>query len=685
MRRKRIFLLGIFSLLSFSIYSQERKISFPVVIDAEKVNFLQEEKKVIAQNNVKIKYEDITITSDKAIYDAENNKAYLEGNVKIVSPKGEVSVSSAEYDFEKKQAKMKKMRIEFLPFYGEAKEARKTKDTYLLEKSYITTCNLKNPHYRLEARKIIIYPKKRIKAKSVTLYIGKVPVFYFPYYTQSLKNKSFPFQVSGGKNKDWGYYLLTRYRYRDSENSKGRLIFDEYEKRGEGLGLTHSLKNSSGSTLFKLYYLEDKFYKEKRLPSYVPFHRYLGEFSYNFRKDNLSATGEFSKFSDKDFKKDFFFREYEVEPHPFSYMFFDYSLTNSSLSLLFRKRANRFFEETEYLPKIEYNFYKQKIKDKLPLYFQSKTEFSNLTKRNADSSFKDESLRFYTQNIFSLSSAIKWLRIIPYTGADFTYYSKDIYKKSRERVVFRSGVDLSTKLWRIFDANFNILGENISKLRHTITPILSYEYIHPPTTSGNQLFQFDEIDSISRKDSLYFTLENIVEAKNDKRKWTFLYFSPTLEYKIKEKNKGSHFDNLKIDLEVYPKRNLSLDSDFFYDFNKRVFKEANVDVGIEGARYRVSFGHRYAREESSQSTLSLYYKISPKWEFKNYLRYEFKESCFREQQYILRRDLHCWLMDIGLDIDKEKNLTFWLIFRIKAFPKVHFGLEHTYHGAKKSY
>ncbi|RKY38347.1 MAG: hypothetical protein DRP76_04625, partial [Candidatus Omnitrophota bacterium] len=82
MRRKRIFLLGIFSLLSFSIYSQERKISFPVVIDAEKVNFLQEEKKVIAQNNVKIKYEDITITSDKAIYDAENNKAYLEGNVK---------------------------------------------------------------------------------------------------------------------------------------------------------------------------------------------------------------------------------------------------------------------------------------------------------------------------------------------------------------------------------------------------------------------------------------------------------------------------------------------------------------------------------------------------------------------------------------------------------------------------
>ena len=688
MRRAKVYFLSFvfFILLPlFYSYSQERKVKFPVVIDAEKVNFLQEEKKVIAQNNVRIKYEDIKISCDKAIYDAENNKAHLEGNIKISSPEGEVFASYAEYDFDKKQAEIKKMRIESPPFYGEAKKAEKIKEKYILKKGYITTCNLKNPHYRLEAKRIIIYPKEKIKAKSVVLFIGKIPVFYFPCYVQSLKEKSFPFQISGGKSKDWGYYLLTRYRYYFSQNNKGKLIFDEYEERGEGFGLIHSLKNSFGEALLKLYYIEDEFYKKDKLPSYVPYHRYSGEFSYNFRKDNLSLIAEFNKFSDKDFKKDFFYREYEKNPHPLSYLLFDYHLKNSSFSLLVQKRANRFFEETEYLPKIEYNFYKQRISKSFPLYFQSKTSFSNLTKKRADSSSDDDSLRFYTQNIFSLSSAIKWLRINPYVGGDFTYYSKNIYLEDTERVTSRCGIDLSTKLYKIFDADFNIWGEKISKMRHTITPILKYEYIHPPTVSSSHLFQFDEIDNVSGKDSLYFTLENIVEAKNDKRKWTFLYFSPTVEYKIKEKNKGSHFDNLKIDLEIYPKRNLSLDSDFFYDFNSRAFKEANVDLGVIGNRYKIFFGHRYARKESSQSTLSFYYKISPKWEFKNYLRYEFKEGRFREQQYILRRDLHCWLMDIGLDIDKEKNLTFWIVFRIKAFPKIHFGLEHTYHGARKAY
>jgi len=684
-RRKKIFLLGILSLLSFSIYSQERKISFPVVIDAEKVNFLQEEKKVIAQNKVKINYENIIINCEKAVYDAKNNKAYLEGDIKITSPKGTIFAQSAWYDFKKKHAQLEKIKIESSPFYGRAKEAEKIEDRYLLKSGYVTTCELEEPHYRLQAKKIILYPHQKIIAKDVILFVGKIPVFYFPYYVQSLKEKSSPFQLSAGKNKEWGYYLLSRYRYYFSSKSKGKIILDWYERRGLAEGLTHSLKNRWGSSLLKLYYLEDKFYEKGKLPSYVPFRRWNTQLFYSLKKKKYSLISEFNKFSDKDFRKDFFYREYEKEPHPLSYLLFDYYLPNSSLSLLVQKRANHFFEETEYLPKFEYNFYRQRVSKSLPLYFSSKDNFSNLTKKRANSGEDDDSLRFHSQNLLSYSSQIKWLKLIPYVGGDFTYYSKNIYSQDTERVVFRGGIDLSTKLYRVFKLDTSFLGEKIVKMRHIITPILSYGYIHPPTVSSSHLFQFDEIDNVSYRNSFSFTLENRVEAKNDRKVWTFLYFSPSLEYKLKEKGRGSHFDSFKIDLEIYPKKEVFLDSDFWYDIEDRAFKQANVDLGFQKDKYKVKFGHRYSRRESSQSTLSLYYKISPKWEFRNYLRYEFKEGKFKEQQYILRRDLHCWLMDIGLDIDKEKNLTFWLIFRIKAFPKVHFGLEHTYHGAKKSY
>jgi hypothetical protein len=42
-------------------------------------------------------------------------------------------------------------------------------------------------------------------------------------------------------------------------------------------------------------------------------------------------------------------------------------------------------------------------------------------------------------------------------------------------------------------------------------------------------------------------------------------------------------------------------------------------------------------------------------------------------------------MDLGVDVDEDKNVTFWLVFRLKAFPDVNVGFDHTYDGAKDSY
>ena len=96
-------------------------------------------------------------------------------------------------------------------------------------------------------------------------------------------------------------------------------------------------------------------------------------------------------------------------------------------------------------------------------------------------------------------------------------------------------------------------------------------------------------------------------------------------------------------------------------------------------------GHRYTRKDSSQATFGFNYQLTPKLEFRNYLRYRFDENKFQEQQYALRTDLHCWCMDLGIDVNKDKDVTFWLIFRLKAFPDVSVGFDHTYDGAKESY
>jgi hypothetical protein len=247
---------------------------------------------------------------------------------------------------------------------------------------------------------------------------------------------------------------------------------------------------------------------------------------------------------------------------------------------------------------------------------------------------------------------------------------------------------MSTKVFRVFDGDFNLFGERATSLRHIFSPKIEYEYVHSPTVSKDHLYQFDDVDALSRREMIRVALENKIQARNQEKVWDFVYFSPAVEYQIHNPERGSFFDRITADFEMYPRPGLAVNSDVEYDCVDRAFKEANVDFTLrdeENDAYSFSFGHRYSRNESSQGTLRATYQITPKMQLRNYLRYEYKTGDFKDQQYMLRRDLHCWWMDVGLDVDKQTDITFWVIFRLKAFPEVNVEFEQGYDGAKKEY
>ncbi|HIE36273.1 MAG TPA: LPS-assembly protein LptD [Candidatus Omnitrophica bacterium] len=696
---RKIFFL-IFLSICFYLFAQHKLI--PVVIDADEINYLHQDKKIVAKKNVKVEYKDVELFCDEVEYDTQKNIAYIKGKVKIVRKDALFYGENIVYDFNKKEIQANKTRIESPPIYGEAEKAERKEERYILKEGYITTCDLKKPHYRLVAKKVIIYPKERIIAKNMVLKAGNLPLFYFPYYSHSLKDKSSPYQIIPGKDSKWGFYLLNRWRYYFNENNKGKIHFDFYEKRGEGGGFTHRLKTNMGEILLNYYFIEDELYsldKRKELIDYYPERkdtiaeyleddRYKAQIYYFWQPTPyFSIRSEVNKFSDKDFMHDFFYREYEKEPHPLTYTLFDYALNNSSLSLLVQKRMNHFFTETEYLSQLEYNLYRQNL-GKSNFYWESKTTLGNLTYKVANSDLDYDAVRFHSHNILSFSKNIKWLYFNPYIGNYFTFYSKNSFgDENTFRVAPEIGLNLSTKLYRVFGVNFNFF-QKIEKIRHIITPQIQYHYIHSPTVSKDHLFSFDNIDDLERKEAVVFILDSKLQAKNKEKVWDFVYFSPSLEYQINKEGKGSYFNKMNMDLEIYPREGISLVSDAEYDFLDRAFKEVNLDIDFSDTKnnkYSVKFGHRYLRKESSQTTVGLTYQITSKLQFKNYLRYEYKKGDFKEQQYALRVDLHCWWLDYGVNIDDDKSFTFWVIFRLKAFPDIHIGFDHTYHGAKKEY
>ncbi|MBI3990745.1 MAG: hypothetical protein HY350_01210 [Candidatus Omnitrophica bacterium] len=106
--------------------------------------------------------------------------------------------------------------------------------------------------------------------------------------------------------------------------------------------------------------------------------------------------------------------------------------------------------------------------------------------------------------------------------------------------------------------------------------------------------------------------------------------------------------------------------------------------------WRVSAEKRYTRGASDEMILDAAYKLSRLWSVRFYGRYEFENNDLEEQQYLVTRDLHCWLADFGFSIrdteDVKDDTTFWVIFRLKAFPETPFKLKGSYDGwgSKKS-
>ncbi|MCQ9205687.1 MAG: hypothetical protein NG737_05180 [Omnitrophica bacterium] len=709
--------LFVLCLVPLTVFCQGRP--NPVIIDGDQITYLQEEGKILATGGVKMKYKGVEISCDEVEFDANANIAHINGNVRIKRENITLYGSNIIFNFNTNNAQIQNMRLEDPPIYGEAKNAEKIgNEKYVLNDGYATTCELADPHYRLTTKSITIYPGDRVEARNMVLRVGKIPIFYIPYFSQSLKDKSLPVEFIPGKNSDWGYYLLTYWPYRLGEENKGKIHFGWYEERGLTAGVIHTMESKNfGKALVKYYLLEDELYKaDKRnefldkyperagIPAkFLEDDRYRGQFSYSWNpQPSLSIKGEFHKFSDEFFMKDFFEREYDVEPNPLSYIIINKSFANSSLSLLGQKRVNLFRAETEYLPQLQYEFYRQNIGSS-KFYFESNNKIANLNITNVNSRSKDNTVRFHSFNSVSYINRIGWLNFNPFSGAYTTFYSKNKFgDENILRIAPKMGVTLSTKLYKFFNSGWSLFGERIDEARHVITPEVTYSYIHDPTVSSGNLFPFDSDDSLAREEKIIFTLKNKLQVKNEKRTWDFIFFSPSVEYRLKEEGKGSYFDNVKADLEIYPREGLSLTANTKYDVNTRRVAEVNVDITISGKtkmiengeevekqKYSLTLGHRYVHSDDTQGTLAFTYQLTPKFQFKNYMRYEYNREDLLEQQYSIRTDLHCWWMDVGVNIDRHQNggkdLTFWVGFTIKAFPEIHVDFDHGYSGAKGSY
>jgi len=92
-----------------------------------------------------------------------------------------------------------------------------------------------------------------------------------------------------------------------------------------------------------------------------------------------------------------------------------------------------------------------------------------------------------------------------------------------------------------------------------------------------------------------------------------------------------------------------------------------------------SIGQRYERKGYNEITANFTWRLTPKWKFSIYERYNLKDSPVlrkgsQEQEYTLTRDLHCWDLDISLNQKEDTGRRYSLLLGLRLFLRMNSGL-----------
>ena len=697
------------------IYAQEK--SGPLIINGDQVEYSTDAKEVTASGNVEVIYKGSKLTCKKITVNTQTKEGVAEGGARLDDEKGVIEGEKIIYNFQTKTGTIMDAGFRVNPYFGKARKIEKIGDTeFIARRGYATTCSFDRPHYRIQSKQINLFPKDKIQTKEDTFYLGRLPFLYLPRYNHSLQDRLMHVQVMPGSRKEWGPYLLSAWRYNLTKNIDGRVYFDYRSKLGPGggFGLNYTIPGF-GKGDYKFYYAYEKPHDiTAGYPS--EYQRYFMRWRYKWEVDQkTTVTSELYKIVDERRKlqdpqrnilKDYFFREYELDSQPLSYALFHHNFRHSTIDLLVQKRTNNWYDQLDKLPEIKYALTSLQIADS-PFYFENNSSIDNFNKKAETSPVTPDDVtmsRLDTTNKISLPMKVAFLQLTPFVADRETLYDKGTENNELPiRTVFYSGADLSTKFYRIFNVRSNFLGMRIDELRHIITPTVGYSYNHEPTISSSKLRQIDSVDSITYGNSAALGLSNKLQTKRKGATVDLVDVRVSSSYIFKPKTadkSGSHLSDFLINIQLLPYSWMRVEADATYNHSSNRsdpgynhFSDVNYDVNFSLGKERwVGIGQRYQRAGSNTITCNLEWRLTPKWKFSAYQRYNLKpyidsqnqevSKGALEQEYTFSRDLHCWDMDITLNTKNTGGSSIWFIFRLKAFPEMEFGFNQSYRSPK---
>lgn len=723
---RRALMIGLLVGFVSPVHAQDFKQKAPIIVNGDKVEYFHEQKKVVGTGNVSIDYEDVRLTSRKVTVYLDTREAIAEGDVRITQKDAYFTGDRMNYNFDTKIGRAVNTDISYVPFYGKADEFQKLgEDRIDVQKGYITTCDLEKPHYRVSSKKVKIYLNDKVVAYNTLFYVGNCPIMYMPYYVQPIKDRSSHITVMPGHDRDWGYYALMSMKFDYSQLFRGRFRVDYRSKNGLAFGVDNDYSiPGMGNGIAKFYYADE----DNDYLSYKPEGRNDGKYRLQIRHkwqvtDDTLFTLQLDKVRDDNFMKYYFYKEWEEQNAPDNFLSFVKTAPSFTTTFLYRQRLDKYYSVVQRQPEYTIDIPKFNIKyfgRPTDLYYDANLSavYLNKTYEQLPSEIvKDERIeRINTYNRLSystnpLKSLLRSLNITPYAGMYQTYYSRNRWGDTNfVRGAFDAGFDSQIKFYKVYNFSTNALWLDINNIRHIVTPMANYYFMHQPTVDKNNLYQFDSIDSFAAQNHILLSVENKLQTKRNGASVDLVDFIISTDYQFRLKQdvfsmfknrdyKYRKFASVDMQLELTPYPWLYTLAKMRVNTKHCLPESGSVDLvaGKEVDR-SIAFGYRWERSFDptvvadpdtggnivNYATTDAIYKINEFWKARVYWRTNLNRGYIDEHQYTLYRDLHCWTIEFTYDFrpyEDNKTIatqTFWFALRLKAFPEQPIGLSRSY-------
>jgi LPS-assembly protein len=294
------------------------------------------------------------------------------------------------------------------------------------------------------------------------------------------------------------------------------------------------------------------------------------------------------------------------------------------------------------LPKVEFNASKQSILGS-PLFYSLTSALNNFWREEGE---RGQRVDIYPKLLYTFHT--DYFELKPEIGGRETIYRLD---EGEDKIYTRGIYDLNMGLTTAFQRIFDVDGERLKKLKHSIKPELKYTFI--PDVDQGSLPNFDSVDRIDKKNSLTYSLISnltgkIYEGTDDPYYHNLVRVKLSQSYNFSEAGTStdeSHrvFSPVSGELDIYPTKNTSLRLDGEYNTYDSEFTTYNVLIGLKDERGdSLDLEYRDTKGQFENINTKLKVKLSDSVDLNIENRYSTLEKLSLETIFGINYKAQCW-------------------------------------------